>query len=186
MKRILVAATAALFALPLVGTAQQPMQMQQPVAAGPLAAALMAAGQRAMTNMPAAADDMPAEKYSFRPNEGQMSFGHVIAHETQSNETLCAALAGGSATPSEAAPDSAAPKAQLVARLRKSFETCMGVVSKLTESQLADSVPFFGGRKATKARAAVALVSDWADHYAQAAAYLRAAGILPPSARRRM
>jgi hypothetical protein len=74
----------------------------------------------------------------------------------------------------------------LVARLRKSFETCRDIVSRLTESALADSVPFFGGRKATKAVAAVYLVTDWADHYAQAAMYLRLNGILPPSARRRM
>lgn len=183
MKSILVTASVALLALPSIGTSQQPMQPQP---ASPFAAAMLQVWQRAARNMPAAGDDMPAEKFGFKPTEGQMSFGHVLAHETQSNETLCAALAGGSATPTEAAPDSAAPKDQLVARLRKSFETCRDVVSKLTESQLGDSVPFFGGRKATKAVAAVYLVTDWADHYAQAAAYLRAAGILPPSARRRM
>ncbi len=185
MKRTLVAVAVALIALPVLGRAQQPMQVQQPMAAGPLAAALLRVWQRAATNTPAAGDDMPAEKYSFKPTPGQMTFGHVLAHETQSNETLCAAIAGGSATPSEAAPDSAAPKDQVVARLKKSFDTCRDVVSKLSESQLGDSVPFFGGRKATKATAAMYLVTDWADHYAQAAAYLRAAGILPPSARPR-
>jgi uncharacterized damage-inducible protein DinB len=129
---------------------------------------------------------MPAEKFGFKPTEQQMSFGEIIAHEARSNETLCAALAGGSAAPSEAAAGAEAPKEQLVARLRKSFETCRDIVSTLTETALADSVPFFGGRKATKAVAAVYLVTDWADHYAQAAMYLRLNGILPPSARRRM
>jgi hypothetical protein len=46
-------------------------------------------------------------------------------------------------------------------------------------------VLFFGGRKATRARAVIALAQDWADHYAQAAMYLRLNGILPPSARPR-
>jgi hypothetical protein len=59
------------------------------------------------------------------------------------------------------------------------------VVAGLSESALADSAPFFGGRKATKARVAIALAQDWADHYAQAAMYLRLNGILPPSARPR-
>lgn len=183
MKSILVAASAALLALPAVGNAQQPMQSR---AAGPFAAAMLQVWNRAARNMPAAGDDMPAEKFSFKPTDGQMSFGHVLAHETQSNETLCRAIAGTGGTPTEAAPDSMASKDQILARLRKSFDTCRDVVSALKESELGDSVPFFGGRKATKATAAVYLVTDWADHYAQAAAYLRAAGILPPSARRRM
>ena len=76
-----------------------------------------------------------------------------------------------------------AAKADLVARLRRSFEYCGTVVGSVKDSQLADSVPFFGGRKATRARAVIALAQDWADHYAQAAMYLRLNGILPPSAR---
>jgi uncharacterized damage-inducible protein DinB len=183
MKSILVTASVALFALPAIGYAQQSMQ---PQAAGPFAAAMLQVWSRAARNMPAAGDDMPAERFNFKPTDGQMSFGHVLAHETQSNETLCRAIAGTGGTPTEAAPDSAAPKDQIVARLRRSFDTCRDIVAQLNESELGDSVPFFGGRKATKATAAVYLVTDWADHYAQAAAYLRAAGILPPSARRRM
>ncbi len=153
--------------------------------AGPLASALMAALQRATRNMPAAAEAMPADKYGFKPTPEQMSFGEIIAHEAQSNETLCAALGGSAATPSESAAGATAPKDQLVARIRKSFESCQSVVAGLAESVLADSVPFFGGRKVTKARLAVALAQDWADHYAQAAMYLRLNGVLPPSARPR-
>lgn len=184
MKSLLVTASVALLALPAAGMAQQSTS-QMPEAAGPFAAAMLQVWNRAARNMPAAGDDMPAEKFNFKPTEGQISFAQVLAHETQSNESLCRAIAGGAGTPTEAAPDAAAPKDQIVARLRKSFDTCRDVVSKLKESELGDSVPFFGGRKATKATAAVYLVTDWADHYAQAAAYLRAAGILPPSARRR-
>jgi hypothetical protein len=160
-------------------------QVQVPPASGPLSAAILAAWQRAANAMPAAGEAMPAEKFGFKPTPAQMSFGEILAHEAQSNETLCAAVAGAAATPSESAAGATAPKEQLIARLRKSFETCGGVVAKLTESQLGDSVPFFGGRKATKARAAIALVQDWSDHYAQAAMYLRANGILPPTARPR-
>ena len=160
-------------------------QATPPKAAGPLSAALLSAWQRASQNMPAAGDAMPADKFSYKPTPEQMSFGQIIAHESESNETLCRALAGGAQTPSESAAGADSPKDQLVARLRKSFEYCGTVLAGLSESALGDSVPFFGGRKATKARAAVALAQDWADHYAQAAMYLRLNGILPPSARRR-
>jgi hypothetical protein len=180
MKRVLGVAAAAILAVPAAGLSQ--MQPSPPTV-GPLSAALVSAWQRASVNMPGAADAMPADKFSFKPTPAQMSFGEILAHESQSNETLCAAVAGGQQTPSESAAGATAPKDQLVARLRKSFEYCGGIVAKLAESALGDSVPYFGGRKATKARAAVALAQDWADHYAQAAMYLRLNGILPPSAR---
>lgn len=160
-------------------------QAQAPQPSGPLSAALLAAWQRVIKNMPGAGELMPAEKFSYKPTPEQMSFGEIMAHEAQSNETLCGALAGGAQTPSESAAGATAPKADLVARLRKSFEYCGTIVAGLTEASLGDSVPFFGGRKATKARAAVALAQDWADHYAQAAMYLRLNGILPPSAQPR-
>jgi hypothetical protein len=152
---------------------------------GPLAAAMKATITRYTTNMPGAADLMPAEKYGFKPTPEQMSFGEVIAHESESNETLCAAIAGGGQNPSESAAGATAPKDQLVARIRKSFEYCGTVIDQLKENALADSVPWFGGRKVTRARAIIALAQDWADHYAQAAMYLRLNGILPPSARPR-
>ena len=184
MKRTVSFAVVALLAGPAVGWAQT--QPSTPAPAGPMAAALQAAFRRASLNMVAAADDMPVEKISFKPTPEQMTFGEILAHEAQSNETLCAALAGGQQTPSESAEGASASKDALIARLRASFETCGGIVVNVTESQLGDSVPFFGGRKVTKARAAIALAQDWADHYAQAAIYLRLNGILPPSARRRM
>jgi hypothetical protein len=153
-----------------------------PQGAGPVSGAMLAAWTRYSKNMPAAGDLMPEDKFSFKPTPEQMSFGEILAHEAQSNETLCNAISGSTTTPSESAAGAKAPKADLVARLRKSFETCNDVVAKVTEATLGDSVAFFGGRKATKARAVIALAQDWADHYAQAAMYLRMNGILPPSA----
>jgi len=177
MKRVLSLAVAACLAAPALGLAQD-----QP---GAVASALKVTLARFTTNMPGAADSMPADKYGFKPTPGQMSFGEIIAHEAESNETLCAAINGSAATPSESAAGATAAKADLVARLRRSFEYCGTVVGAVKDAQLGDSVPFFGGHKATRARAVIALAQDWADHYAQAAMYLRLNGILPPSARPR-
>jgi hypothetical protein len=177
MKRVLCIAACAALALPAVSRAQEPL--------GPVAAALKASHGRYAANMPGAADLMPAEKYGFKPTPEQMSFGEIIAHEAESNETLCGAIAGGAKTPTESAAGATAPKEQLVARLKKSFDDCGTVIAGLKDATLGDSVPFFGGRKATRARAVIVLAMDWADHYAQAASYLRANGILPPSARPR-
>ena len=184
MNRIGGAALVALLLTPSAGWAQQ-SQGQEPTPAGPLAAALSTVLRRAAQYMPAAAEWMPVDKYGFKPTPEQMSFGEIIAHESESNETLCAALGGSSRTPTESTAGASASKEVLVERIRQSFETCRAVVAGLTESTLGDSVPYFGGRKATKARVAVALAQDWADHYAQAAMYLRLNGLLPPSARPR-
>ena len=156
-----------------------------PQPSGPVSGAMLASWTRYSKNMPAAGDLMPEDKFGYKPTPEQMSFGEILAHEAQSNETLCNAISGSTQTPSESAAGAKAPKADLVARLRKSFEMCGEVVAKVTEGTLGDSVPFFGGRKATKARAVIALAQDWADHYAQAAMYLRMNGILPPSAQKK-
>lgn len=177
MKRLLALAVLASLSLPAVPLAQEPL--------GPLAAALRQTLARYTQNMPGAADLMPAEKFGFKPTPAQLSFGDIIAHEAESNETLCGAIAGGAQTPSESAAGAAAPKADLVARLKKSFDYCGTVIAQLKEPTLGDSVPFFGGRKVTRARAIIALAQDWSDHYAQASMYLRLNGVLPPSARPR-
>jgi hypothetical protein len=173
MKRMMRSALLLCLAAPVAASAQTP---------GPLATALQGVLTRYTKNMPGAADLMPAEKFAFKPTPEQLSFGEIIAHEAQSNESLCSAIGGNPATPSESAAGATSPKDQLVARLRKSFEYCGTIIGQMNEGTLGDSVSFFGGRKATKARAVIALAQDWADHYAQAAMYLRANGILPPSA----
>jgi len=48
---------------------------------------------------------------------------------------------------------------------------------------MGDEVALWGGRKATRAAALIALTNDWADHYAMAAIYLRLNGLLPPTAK---
>jgi hypothetical protein len=168
-------AAVSLMVLPHLATAQ----------ANPVATAFRDNEKEAAKNLIASAEDFDADKYGYKPTPAQMSFGEILAHEAESNETLCGALGGSTKTPTESMAGATAPKDQLVARLRKSFDDCAAVVAKVSDSTLGDSVPFFGGRKATKARAAIALAQDWADHYAQAAMYLRLNGILPPSARPR-
>jgi DinB superfamily len=178
MKRLFSWALILTVSLPAASVAQAP-------GSGPIASALKAALQRAARVMPAAADLMPAEKYGFRPTPEQMSFGEILAHEAESNQTLCGAIAGGAAPPSESAAGATASKEQLIDRIKQSFDYCGTVIDRLDEATLGDSVPFFGGRKVTRARAAIGLAQDWADHYAQVAMYLRANGILPPTARPR-
>jgi uncharacterized damage-inducible protein DinB len=137
---------------------------------------------RQSKNLTAAAEEMPADKYSYKPTEQQMTFGTLVEHIAKSNNFLCAKLAN-LAAPSDKISDKD-PKDKLVAALKSSFEYCQSALKGVQDSQLGEPVTMWGGRQAPKAAALVGLTNDWADHYSQAAMYLRLNGMLPPTAKK--
>jgi len=154
-------------------------QAQNPVTNG-----LRAIEQRQAKNIVEAAEEMPADKYGFKPTPAQMSFGDVVAHLVrEGNDYLCGAASGQKA-PDRGTVAGTDPKEKLVAGLKASFEFCQTAFAAMQDGQLSDSIDFFGGRKQTKAVAALITVADWADHYSQMAIYLRLNGLLPPTAKK--
>jgi hypothetical protein len=135
-------------------------------------------------NLVAAAEEMPAGKYGFKPTPAQMSFGDVIGHLSEGNDYFCSKI-GGVEAPKRTELAKGAAKDQLVARLRETFQFCDGALAKLDDSKLSGKVPFFGDREVTRAAAILATVEDWGDHYSQLAIYLRLNGLLPPTAKRK-
>lgn len=128
----------------------------------------------------AAAELMPADKYSYKPTPEQLSFGRIIAHIAQSNTGICAMLSGTPATPPKLAETD--PKDTLIAALKTSFDSCDKTFAALQDAQLGDTITFFRGAKVPRARALIEITGDLEDHYSQMAGYLRLNGILPPSA----
>ncbi|HEX9120586.1 MAG TPA: DinB family protein [Terriglobales bacterium] len=137
---------------------------------------------RQSKNLTAAAEEMPADKYSYKPTEQQMTFGTLVEHIANSNNFLCAKLAN-QAEPSVKISDKD-PKDKLVAALKSSFAYCETALKGVQDSQLGEPVTMWGGRQAPKAAALIGLTNDWADHYGLAATYLRLNGILPPTAKK--
>src|SRR6058998_1871186 len=155
-------------------------QAQNPVTNG-----LRAIEQRYAKNIIDAAEEMPADKYGYKPTPAQMSFGDVVAHLIrEGNNYLCSA-ASGVKEPDTGKFAGTDPKDKLVAGLKDSFKFCETAAAELQDAQLGDSTDFFGGRKATRATAVLITIADWADHYSQMAIYLRLNGLLPPTAKRR-
>lgn len=136
--------------------------------------------ERNSKNMLAAANEMPADKYSYHPTAGQWTFGKLVSHIAESNAHLCGALSG-KAAPAALTVSATASKADLVAALQASFHFCSEVLGGLTDADLKAPVTMFG-RQFPRATALVALTADLPDHYSQMAAYLRLNGMLPPSA----
>lgn len=149
----------------------------------PVTEALKNMLKRGENNLVGAAQEMPADKYSYKATSGQMSFGQLVAHTAGSNDLLCSKI-GDTPAPSTAKVDENAPKGKLVEALKGSFDFCSQALSKVDDSKLSEQIPIFGGRKVSRATAMMALSNDWADHYSLAATYLRLNGMLPPSAKK--
>ena len=133
-------------------------------------------------NLIASADLMPADKYSFKPTPAQMSFGDVVEHLSGGNDYLCGGI-GGMKAPTRTKVSGTDKKEVLVARLKETFQFCDQVLSKLDDSKLTEQLDFFGS-KMTRAAVMTLTTADFADHYSQAAIYLRLNGILPPTAKK--
>jgi DinB superfamily len=168
--------------LPCTVVAQAPAVAQQ--SSSPVADAFRMQEMRAARNLTAAAEEMPAEKYSFKPTDAQLTFGAVVAHLADGNYELCSAISGMPA-PTHAAVTKDSPKDALVPALKASFDYCGQAFASLNDSKLSQPVTLFGDYKTTQAGAILITVGDWADHYSQDAIYMRLNGELPPTARPR-
>jgi uncharacterized damage-inducible protein DinB len=157
---------------------------QKPAEANPVSSAVRSILARQSGNLIASFEEMPAEKYNFRPTAQQMTFGHLAVHIAGSNYFLCSKVSG-QAPPQAAKVTEDSPKAELVAAVKASFAFCSGALEHVEDSGLSAMIPFFGEREVTRAMGMIAITDDLADHYAMAAMYLRLNGLLPPTAQPR-
>lgn len=132
----------------------------------------------------AAAEEMPADKYSFHPSADQSSFGKIIAHVTQANNGVCAML-GATPAAQTAKVTETDSKEALIAALKSSLDFCDQALANLQDAKLGDTITFFRGAQEPRARALLELTDDLEDHYSQMASYLRLNGLTPPSAQPR-
>ncbi|HEV3207691.1 MAG TPA: DinB family protein [Terriglobales bacterium] len=132
-------------------------------------------------NTVAAIEEMPADKFGFKPTPDQMSFGHLAAHIVEGNYFFCARV-GDVPQPKFEELQEAAGKDKLVAAVKASFEFCHTALAKAEDAKLGDTIKDFMDHDRPRAWAALALAGSWADHYGAAAMYLRLNGLLPPTA----
>ena len=157
--------------------AQQPAQAE----ANPVSAAVRSNLERNSKSIVAAVDEMPADKFSYRPTPEQITFGHLVMHMATSNFRLCSAISGTEAPRIDELKE-ADPKEKLVGALKSSFDFCTQALAKTDDSKLGEVVLTRGNFSLTRAAAMIALTNDFADHYSGAAMYLRLNGLLPPTA----
>ena len=137
----------------------------------PVATALRQMEPRAAKNLIGAADEMPADKYNYRPTPQQMTFAHLMVHVAEANNHLCSSLGGAQPNAPQLSENDG--KEKLAAAVKQSFSYCQEVLAKADDSKLN-----------TQTEAFLHLATGWADHYSMAAMYLRLNDLVPPSAQK--
>jgi hypothetical protein len=166
-------------AMMLCTVAASGQESSAPVA-NPVSSTVRSQLPRFAKNMVAAAEAMPAEKYSFKPTPEMNTFGHLVLHSLQANNGLCAKISG--ATAPEVTLTDTDSKDKLVAGLKSSFEFCTTALAGADDSKLSDAMTLGPNRQSTRGGVMILLSDEWFDHYGTQAVYLRLNGILPPSA----
>jgi hypothetical protein len=177
MKRTVVI-PALLFLAPVARAQAVPAQTQNPVSA-----ALREILPGRQKNTVAAVEAMPADKFNYKPSGDQRTFGQLVDHIVETNYLLCGKAAALPARTVEEMKDTDA-KDKRVAALKASFDFCSEALAKMDDSKLTETTEGFGGKQVTRAWISLVLAGTWADHYAEAAMYLRLNGVLPPTAKK--
>ena len=129
-----------------------------------------------------ALEAMPEDKYNYKPSPAQNTFAHLAAHMSDANYALCSGAAAVPPPKFEKVSEWT-PKDKLITALNASFDFCADALAKMDDARLGEMEEGGpGGQKVSRARFALGIASNWADHYAEAAMYLRLNGILPPTA----
>jgi len=178
MKHIAIATLLLTFASAMLAQTNAPAM----TTSNPVVSTVRQLEERQSKNLIGAADEMPADKYSYHPTAEQMSFAHLVMHVTEANNGMCARIAGEQ--PREIKLSETDSKDVLTKAMKDSFAYCEQVLAKADDSTLGQPVAFSGGRTGTRAAALIYLVTGWADHYSAAAMYLRLNNLLPPSAQK--
>ena len=166
----------------LIGFLASPLSAQAPAApasstAPSIADAIRQQYNTVKNNLLKAADKMPDDGYAFQPTPAERNFGGWIAHVADAQTAGCSRALGTPKTPSAG---SKTAKADLVAALKDSFDTCDAAYAALTDANANDTVQSFRGSTTRLASLAGNAGHD-NECYGAMAVYMRLKGIVPPS-----
>jgi uncharacterized damage-inducible protein DinB len=144
----------------------------------------MAAGfQRASNDILDVAEAMPADKYSFKPTPEMSSFGDQLVHVAGLVQRFVDTSKG---VKTEAAHHGAMAKPEIIALLKKTFQSGQDSIAQLSDAQLLETVKFpFRDLTVTRFTYWQGPLYQIRNHHGQLVVYLRMNGIVPPTTARR-
>jgi uncharacterized damage-inducible protein DinB len=128
-----------------------------------------------------AAQDMPEEKYAYRPTPEVRSFGELIGHVAGAQNLICAVALGEQPRTEDEIEKTVKTKDGLVQALRQSTEYCGRAFEQADAATRAPAELF--GMKVTRFHALVMNTTHNGEHYGNLVTYLRINGMVPPSSR---
>lgn len=149
-----------------------------------LAQAPLSSGEKALygiakNNVVRAAEKMPEEQYSFKPTPEVRSFGQLVGHVADAQYLFCSAVVGEK-NPAPGVEKSKTTKAELVQALKDAVAYCDKAIGGLPESQVAETVKFFGTER-SKLSVLSFNTMHTMEHYGNMVTYMRMKGLVPPS-----
>jgi uncharacterized damage-inducible protein DinB len=135
---------------------------------------------RIKTNVIKAAEEMPAESYTYKMFEDVRTYGRIVNHVTEAQTRSCTAMNGKPASAAPKVPADTAGKDEIVAALKASFAECDAAYAGATDANMLEMVAM-GQAKRSRAGVLWGNVSHDTEQYAQMALYLRGKGLVPPS-----
>ncbi len=138
------------------------------------------------------ANEMPADKYNFKPNDSVRSFGEQMAHIAMSNKMILTIFIKGeemNMDPAEMGKMEkkiGASKEESVKLLAQSFDDVIATLKEMDDKALAETFVFFFSPEKpefTKEQGFAFLRDHGTHHRGQAIIYLRMQGLKPPGYR---
>ncbi len=132
----------------------------------------------------AMAEDMPEDKYDFKPTPAQRSFAEQLLHASGANYFFINPAKG--IDPPKGDPKRAdfKSKAELVDYVKKSFAEGAALIQSKGDSGLGDPmVDPFSKTQARFSDFAWGFIEHSGEHYGQLVVYYRVAGLVPPESR---
>jgi uncharacterized damage-inducible protein DinB len=178
MRTIAVAVT--LLAAPLC--LAQPKPNDAAAAANPISTSLDRGYERVKKFVLGAAEEMPADQYSFKPTPEVRSFGQILGHVADASYMFCGTAKKEPKSNRPSAEKSATTKADLKKALTEAFAYCDAVYAASTDATLTQPIDLFGG-KMPKFSALDINVAHDNEHYGNLVTYLRLKKLVPPSSK---
>ena len=136
------------------------------------------------TTMDKIVNEMPDDKFGFRPTPAQQTFAERAMDITQANVGLLGSLGGKAAKPMIDAK--ATTKAAAMKAMDDSFDYGTALIKEQTDQTMLQTAPmappFLG--PSSRARIVYFLIGHTWDIYGQMAVYLRLNGKVPPASQR--
>jgi uncharacterized damage-inducible protein DinB len=173
MRSALVAATLLLSATAV--TAQQKASGANPAAAG-----IMQVYTGVRDAIIKAAEQVPEDKYSYKPTPAVRSFGEIVAHIADAQNNICAAAVGNVKPYSDQTEKTAKTKAAIVAAVKASFAACDRAYNGATDATLANATSVFGSPSSISHALVLNASHSW-EHYGNLVTYMRMLGMVPPT-----